>query len=80
MYEFAFQVGRHLTQHSERDNTLSDNTVFTAVELFSADRRVMTTSVNDHTFSACENTLKERNGIGLLNLVCLFLYKTTSYT
>jgi len=52
------------------DNTLSDNTTFIAVELFSADLKVMTTYVNDHTFLTCENILEARNGIGLLNLVC----------
>lgn len=80
MYESAYQVGRHLTRHSGRDNTLSDNTIFIAVELFSADRKVTTTSVNDHAFSTCENKLKARNRIRLLNLVCLFLYRIKRYT
>lgn len=80
MYESAYQVGRHLTRHSGRDNTLSDNTIFIAVELFSANRKVTTTSVNDHKFSTCENKLKARNRIRLLNLVCLFLYKIKRYT
>jgi len=34
----------------------------------------MTTSVNDHTFSTCENILEARNGIRLLNLVCLVCF------
>lgn len=80
MYESAFQVGRHLTQHSGRDKTLSDNTIFIAVKLFSADIKVTTTSVNDHTFSECENILEARNGIRLLSLICLFLYKIRSCT
>jgi hypothetical protein len=80
MYESAYQVGRHLTRHSGRYNTLSDNAIFIAVELFSADRKVTTTSVNDHTLRRCENKFKARNRIRLLNMVCLFLYKIKKNT